>query len=80
MKGIVSIKLKKDILDPEGKAIKNSLEDLGFNQIKDIRVGKLIEIEFKSKSKNVKSILKDISKAVLVNQVTEDFYIEILEE
>ena len=59
MKGIVSIKLKKDILDPEGKAIKNSLEDLGFNQIKDIRVGKLIEIEFKSKSKNVKSIFDE---------------------
>ena len=46
MKSLVKIMPKKGVLDPQGKAIENSLKQLGFSQIKEVTQGKIIEIEY----------------------------------
>ena len=45
MKALVHVKLKAEVLDPQGKAIGNALAGLGFNGIGEVRQGKLIELE-----------------------------------
>ena len=49
MKAHVHITLKKGVLDPQGKAIENALKTLGFDQVKNIRQGKFIEIELEAR-------------------------------
>ena len=47
----IHITLKKDVLDPQGSVIANSLKSLGFENVKDVRQGKFIELEINSNSK-----------------------------
>ena len=44
MKGIITVVLKQDILDPQGRAVMNSLKGLGYDEVQGVRIGKLIEI------------------------------------
>ena len=45
MKGIITVVLKQDILDPQGRAVMNSLQGLGYDEVQGVRIGKSIEIE-----------------------------------
>ena len=45
MQAIVNISLKEGVLDPQGRAISHSLNDLGFNEVGEVRVGKQILLE-----------------------------------
>jgi phosphoribosylformylglycinamidine synthase len=79
MKALVKIMPKKGVLDPQGKAIEKSLNQLGFPQINKVIQGKLIEIEIDSTDEaNAKKILEDASKKLLANLVIEDYEITIL--
>jgi len=79
MKALVKIMPKKGVLDPQGKAIEKSLNQLGFAQINKVIQGKLIEIEIDSTDEaNAKKILEDASKKLLANLVIEDYEITIL--
>jgi phosphoribosylformylglycinamidine synthase len=79
MKALVKIMPKKGVLDPQGKAIEKSLNQLGFPQINNVIQGKLIEIEIDSTDEaNAKKILEDASKKLLANLVIEDYEITIL--
>ena len=44
LKGIVTVSLKQDVLDPQGQAVLHSLQSLGFNEAKNVRIGKSIEV------------------------------------
>ena len=50
----IHITLKKDVLDPQGSVIANSLKSLGFENVNDVRQGKFIELEINSNSKEYK--------------------------
>lgn len=79
MKALVKIMPKKGVLDPQGKAIEKSLNQLGFSQINKVIQGKLIEIEIDSKDEaNAEKIIEDASKKLLANLVIEDYEITIL--
>ena len=79
MKALVKIMPKKGVLDPQGKAIEKSLNQLGFPQINKVIQGKVIEIEIDSIDEtNTKKILEDASKKLLANLVIEDYEITIL--
>ena len=80
MKAHVHITLKKGVLDPQGKAIENALKTLGFNQVKNVRQGKFIEIELDEKdlTKAEKQVAK-MSEKLLANTVIEDYQIDIQE-
>ena len=80
MKIRINITLKKGVLDTQGKAIENSLiKNLGFDQISNVRQGKLIELEIAETSEqNVKKIVDDICDKLLVNKVIEDYFFEVI--
>ena len=75
MKALVKIMPKNGVLDPQGKAIENSLNQLGFSQVGNVRQGKIIEIEI-----NSKKIIEEASNKLLANLVIEDYEISFLKE
>ncbi|MAM98722.1 MAG: phosphoribosylformylglycinamidine synthase [Candidatus Marinimicrobia bacterium] len=79
MKALVKIMPKKGVLDPQGKAIEKSLNQIGFSQINKVIQGKLIEIDIDSSNEvNAKKIIEDASEKLLANLVIEDYEITIL--
>lgn len=81
MKAVVKVKLKNGILDPQGKAVNNALHHLGYAEIRDVRIGKLIELSIEDESgKDIRKRLEEASHKLLANPVIEDYEIEIIEE
>lgn len=81
MKALVKIMPKKGVLDPQGKAIEKSLNQLGFSQINSVIQGKLIEIEIDSiNESDAQKIVEDASKQLLANLVIEDYEITIIKD
>ncbi len=72
--GKVYVMPRKDLLDPQGGAIKSALHQLGFKSVTDVRVGKEIDIVFEADDGDTAiSLLNDICEKLLVNPITEDF-------
>jgi|TARA_B110000211_G_scaffold38243_1_gene38762 phosphoribosylformylglycinamidine synthase PurS subunit len=79
LKFSVTVTLKKDVLDPQGKVVQDTLFNLGMNNLKSIRQGKLFEIDIddKNDTKALKSI-DEMCKKLLVNLIIEDYKINKL--
>ena len=76
MKISVIITLKKDVLDPQGKVIHQTLNGMGFNDINEVRQGKYFEINTKENDpKKAKHKVEDMCKKLLANLVIENFKI-----
>ena len=74
----IHITLKKDVVDPQGKVIANSLSDLGFDGIQSVRQGKYIEILLEGDDKDAaNSKLNQMCEKLLANLVIEDYSVEI---
>ena len=74
----IHITLKKDVLDPQGKVIANSLSDLGFEGIQNVRQGKYIEIILDGDNKDAAANkLNQMCEKLLANLVIEDYSVEI---
>lgn len=81
MKAIVRVRLKTGILDPQGKAVNNALHHLGYNEIQDVRIGKLIELSIDNDSdRDIQSRLQEASHKLLANPIIEEYEIEIIED
>lgn len=80
MKIRIIITLKKGVLDTQGKAIEGSLnKNLGFNQISQVRQGKVVELEINETSQEkIQEIVDQICDKLLVNKVIEDYSFEII--
>ena len=78
MKAHIHITLKKGVLDPQGKAIENALKTLGFDEVKNVRQGKFIEIELDEKDPEVaEKRVSKMSEQLLANTVIENYQIDI---
>lgn len=79
MKAIVQVKLKTGVLDPQGKAVADALERLGFDEVKDVRIGKTIEIELDDSldKSQAEDQLKDMCESLLANVVIEQYEISV---
>ncbi|MDX1485224.1 MAG: phosphoribosylformylglycinamidine synthase subunit PurS [Alphaproteobacteria bacterium] len=74
----VHVTLKQGVLDPQGKAIANSLKSLGFSGVSGVRQGKFIELELaESDVEAARAAVKDMCERLLANTVIEDYAIEI---
>ena len=78
MKVRVNIVLKPSVLDPQGQAVANSLLGQGFNNVKNVRQGKILDIEFNSNEVNI-NMINDMCESFLTNPLVEDYAIEIEE-
>ena len=76
MKISVIITLKKDVLDPQGKVIHQTLDGMGFSDINEVRQGKYFEINTKeSDPKKAKDKVEEMCKKLLANLVIENYKI-----
>ena len=74
MKFSVTVTLKKDVLDPQGKVVQNTLVNMGMNNLKNIRQGKHFEIEVDENDKiNAERKVDEMCKKLLVNLIIEDY-------
>ena len=80
MKAKVYVRLKPEVLDPQGDAVKRALDKLGFAGVKSVRVGKLIEIELdeaQARDPKLAERLRGMADEMLANPVTEDYEVSI---
>ena len=76
MKFSVIVTLKKDVLDPQGKVVLNTLVNMGMNDLKNVRQGKYFEIEVNENDQdNAKKKVDEMCKKLLVNLIIEDYKI-----
>ena len=76
MKFSVKVTLKKDVLDPQGKVVQQTLLNMGMHTLKNLRQGKYFEIEINENDENkAKNQIQDMCKRLLVNLIIEDFEI-----
>ena len=76
MKFSVTVALKKDVLDPQGKVVQNTLINMGMKNLKSIRQGKHFEIEVDEKDEaNAEKKVDEMCKKLLVNLIIEDYKI-----
>jgi phosphoribosylformylglycinamidine synthase PurS subunit len=70
----VIVRLKPEVLDPQGDAVRRALERLGFEGLKGVRIGKIIEIETSGEpTAELKARLSKMADELLANPVTEDY-------
>tara|TARA_Y100000996_G_scaffold408351_1_gene387280 strand:+ start:732 stop:971 length:240 start_codon:yes stop_codon:yes gene_type:complete len=71
----ILIRLKNQILEPQGKVIEQSLDNLGFKDLKNIRQGKLIELDLPDDLTNDKKdeLISSACKKLLVNEIIEEY-------
>ncbi|MBV9014754.1 MAG: phosphoribosylformylglycinamidine synthase subunit PurS [Alphaproteobacteria bacterium] len=78
MKARVHISLKPGVLDPQGKAIGNALKGLGFEDVGEVRQGKLIELELADTDPaSARARVEDMCRQLLANPVIENYAIDI---
>ena len=78
MKAKVYVTLKKSVLDPQGKAVQHALSSMGFNEVKDVRVGKFIELDLGASDRaQAEQKIKTMCEKLLANTVIEDFKYEL---
>ena len=76
MKIKVIVTLKNGVLDPQGKAIQQTLNSMNFDKVSDVRQGKFFEIEVKENDETkAKSLVDEMCKKLLANLVIEDYKI-----
>ena len=79
MKYSVTITLKKDVLDPQGKVVQNTLSNLGMTNLKSIRQGKFFEIDIdEDDSKKAENLIVEMCEKLLANLIIEDYKINKL--
>ena len=80
MRARVYVTLKREVLDPQGEAVRKGLHALGIDGVKDVRVGKLIEVELDApEGADVNALLESAASRLLANPVIEDYAIERVE-
>ena len=80
LKAKIFVQLKPSVLDPQGKAVSNSLHNLGFGSVLETRISKYIEIRFDSEDKTLTAKqVENICDSLLANPNTETYHFELEE-
>jgi phosphoribosylformylglycinamidine synthase len=78
MKAIVTVMLKDGVLDPQGKAIGQALNNLGFDKVGDVRAGKIIELDLaETDADAARESAEEMARKLLANGVIESFKVDI---
>ena len=79
MKAKVFVSLKKSVLDPQGKTIHHSLRNLGYENVKDVRQGKVFEIDLDNglDREEIRREIEKMAQSVLTNPIIEQYSYEI---
>jgi phosphoribosylformylglycinamidine synthase subunit PurS len=78
MRAKIFISFKNGVLDPQGKAVERSLHTLGYQEVRDVRMGKYLEVELDAASREAaEARLREMCDKLLANPVIEDYRFEI---
>jgi len=78
MKARVLVRLKPGILDVQGSTVKRALDGMGFPEVRDVRVGKVLELDLDGEdAAETRRRIEEMCTRLLANPVTEDFTVEI---
>ena len=81
MKVRILVSFKDSVLDPQGQTVKNALHTLGYDAIKEVRQGKVFELELEDIArKEAEKIIPEISNKVLANPIIEKFSWQVLDK
>ena len=79
MKARVLIRLKASILDAQGASVRRALDGLGFHEVRDVRVGKVLDVDLGGESgEDARRRVEEMCARLLVNPVIEEFSVEVL--
>lgn len=74
----IFVSLKKGVLDPQGKAVEQSLHTLGYKEVQDVRIGKFVELNLQAGSREAaEGRIREMCDRLLANPVIENFRYEI---
>ena len=78
MKAKIHITLKSGILDPQGKAIEHALGTLGFKNVRDVRMGKYLEVDLQETTQDrAEAEVKSMCEKLLANTIIEEYRFEL---
>jgi phosphoribosylformylglycinamidine synthase len=75
----VTVTLKPSLLDAQGRVVLDALHALGYDDVSDVRIGKVIELETKGSSSNVNKEVTEMCNRLLTNPVIENYTFEVAE-
>ncbi|MCQ6280536.1 phosphoribosylformylglycinamidine synthase subunit PurS [Bacillus sp. EB600] len=75
----VYVTLKESVLDPQGTAVKHSLNSLNYKEIADVRIGKYMELTVEKSDRDLDEVINDVCSKLLANPVIEDYRYEVEE-
>jgi phosphoribosylformylglycinamidine synthase len=80
VKATVIVRVKPEVLDPQGDAVRRALDKLGFAGIKGVRIGKIVEIEIdeaQARAAGLDERLRNMADELLANPVIEDYEVKL---
>lgn len=75
----IYVTLKESVLDPQGSAVTHSLHRLAFDEVKDVRIGKYMEVMIETDQDNLDARVREMCEKLLANTVIEDYRYEVEE-
>ncbi|WP_066071513.1 phosphoribosylformylglycinamidine synthase subunit PurS [Neobacillus soli] len=75
----VFVTLRESVLDPQGKAVTNSLHSLNYREVSDVRIGKYMELTIEKSDREINEVVNEICTNLLANPVIEDYRYEVEE-
>jgi phosphoribosylformylglycinamidine synthase subunit PurS len=75
----VYVSLRESVLDPQGKAVTNSLHSLNYKEIADVRIGKYMELTIEKSERDIDEVVNEVCNKLLANPVIEDYRYEVEE-
>ncbi len=80
LKAVVYVTLRESVLDPQGHAVKAGLQSLGFDEVKDVRIGKYMEVSVDTQDRaQAEERVREMCEKLLANTVIEDYRFDIVE-
>lgn len=81
MKARVFVTMKRGVLEPQGRVVAGSLENLGYSEVRGVRIGKVMDIELDDMPEDrANKLLDEICQKLLANPVIEDYSFEIVKK
>jgi phosphoribosylformylglycinamidine synthase subunit PurS len=75
----VFVTLRESVLDPQGTAVKHSLQSLNYREVADVRIGKYMELAIEKSDRDINEVVNEICNSLLANPVIEDYRYEVEE-
>ncbi|SFQ68694.1 phosphoribosylformylglycinamidine synthase [Psychrobacillus psychrotolerans] len=75
----VYVTLRESVLDPQGSAVMGALHSMEYSEVKDVRIGKFLELQIEEGTRDVDTVVKEMCEKLLANTVIEDYRFEVEE-